>query len=246
MVTQMALSIHNFQESEGLINPSVSHQVTRDLLVSAMIDSYNGSQDITEQDLFSNLTWHDLDSSALLGALTVSLGIETDAVKIHLNQSASSRIEIQTLPLEESRPAKFGTSGDRGIIGEDFDSPLIHKLAQGTALYGLESYPKRATLMGHDTRTNNPHYIREAAAIHAANGIQVILVDGPIPTPVLAFLASGNTQIGGVINLTASHSPHTDGGFKFSPEHGGAADQGTTDRITELSNGHQHGRFPHR
>ncbi|MEK7313439.1 MAG: hypothetical protein AAB065_03095, partial [Deltaproteobacteria bacterium] len=79
----------------------------------------------------------------------------------HVSKYAISPVGIQTRPLEESRSSKFGTSGDRGIIGKDFDFPLIHKLAQGTALYAKENYPGKATLIGRDTRRMNAEFQRE-------------------------------------------------------------------------------------
>ena len=173
-------------------------------------------------------------AAAALREIGSAVGPEHEQV----SEYASSPVGTETRPLEESRPSKFGTSGDRGIIGKDFDFPLIHKLAQGTALYAKENYnPGQVTLIGRDTRRMNAEFQRETAAIHAGNGMPVIVVeDEPVPTPVLAFYAGSHDEIGGVINLTASHSPYTDGGFKFSPDHGGAADEHVTGRIQELSN----------
>ncbi len=52
----------------------------------------------------------------------------------------------------------------------------------------------------------------------------------------MAYLANSSEEITGVINLTASHNKFTDDGFKFSPQHGGAADKKTTDLISQYAN----------
>ena len=81
-------------------------------------------------------------------------------------------------------------------------------------------------MIGFDTRQNNDKLAKEVAAILVGNGIPVkIIAAEATATPVLAYLASVDDKIGGVINLTASHNFYTDDGFKFSPRHGGAADK---------------------
>ncbi|MCX7670138.1 MAG: phosphoglucomutase/phosphomannomutase family protein, partial [Anaerolineae bacterium] len=57
----------------------------------------------------------------------------------------------------------------------------------------------------------------------AGNGIPVHFCGGGVPTPVIAF---GVTERGaiGAINITASHNPPTDNGFKVRDPHGGAID----------------------
>ena len=47
----------------------------------------------------------------------------------------------------------------------------------------------------------------------AGNGFSVLLTDGPTPTPTISF-AIGHVKACGGINITASHNPGTDNGFK--------------------------------
>ena len=55
----------------------------------------------------------------------------------------------------------------------------------------------------------------------AANGFRVLLIDGAAPTPVISFAAVDNNAVG-AINITASHNPPEDNGFKVRDASGGA------------------------
>jgi phosphomannomutase len=152
--------------------------------------------------------------------------------------------EKNTYPLAKTRKVIFGTSGDRGKFGDDFTIDLVRRLAEGTARYIKESDPRKQVLIGFDTRQGNLNFARETAVIMAGHGIEVrIIADAPTPTPVLTYLAGSNDKIGGVVNLTASHSSFEDSGFKFSPEHGGAADAEVTSRIQLLANEAENYKF---
>lgn len=155
---------------------------------------------------------------------------------------ADHAMTVETKPIENARLAKFGTSGDRGIIdwdGDgkgDFNIDLVRRDVQGIAAHLLGSTDKRTIIIGYDTRHRNPEFSKEAARIMAANGFKVLYAaQEATPTPVLAILAA-NRNVAGVINFTASHSPYTDGGIKFSSSNGGAADTDTTDSIEKLAN----------
>ncbi|MBN1870298.1 MAG: hypothetical protein JW847_06985 [Candidatus Omnitrophica bacterium] len=165
------------------------------------------------------------------------------AVRRPAGETPSSPVKIETKELVNTRKIEFGTSGDRGKI-EDytndsrkiFDLPVIRRITQGAADYILGNVRQRTVIVGYDTRKHNPRNARETASILAANGIKVLLVPEATPTPVLAYWASISDDIAGVINFTASHNPKDDNGFKFSPSHGGAADEGVTNAIGRLAN----------
>jgi phosphomannomutase len=57
----------------------------------------------------------------------------------------------------------------------------------------------------------------------AGNGFKVYLTDSATPTPVIAF-AVVNKHACGAVNITASHNPSTDNGFKVRDATGGAID----------------------
>jgi phosphoglucomutase len=131
----------------------------------------------------------------------------------------------------------FGTSGWRGKIDKDFTLPNVQRAAQGVSEHYNSNIKKGRILIGYDPRGSNREFALETASILAANHVPVdIIIEEPTPTPVLAYLANSSEEITGVINLTASHNRFTDDGFKFSPQHGGAADKKTTNLISQYAN----------
>jgi alpha-D-glucose phosphate-specific phosphoglucomutase len=119
---------------------------------------------------------------------------------------------------------KFGTDGWRGVIAEDYTFDNVRLCAQGFANYML-SKGKRGQwiVVGHDKRFGSEHFAAAAAEVLAGNGLKVYLTDGATPTPVIAY-AVLNKKAAGAVNITASHNPPTDNGFKVRNETGGAID----------------------
>ncbi|NLF14177.1 MAG: phosphoglucomutase/phosphomannomutase family protein [Anaerolineaceae bacterium] len=117
---------------------------------------------------------------------------------------------------------EFGTDGWRGRIAEDYTFDNVRRCAQGFAFY-LQQQGKVGSkvVVGHDRRFGGEHFAVATAKVLAANGFQVLLTDGPAPTPVISYavVAQGASA---AVNITASHNPPTDNGFKVRDEHGGA------------------------
>jgi len=76
-------------------------------------------------------------------------------------------------------------------------------------------------VIGHDKRFLSENFALAAAEVMAGNGFNVLLTDGATPTPVIAYAVVDKKAIG-AINITASHNPPSDNGFKVRDEHGGA------------------------
>jgi len=117
---------------------------------------------------------------------------------------------------------KFGTDGWRGMIAEDYTFNNVRRCAQGFASY-LNSLDKKGArvIIGHDKRFASEYFASAAAEVLAANGFYVHLTDGPTPTPVISHAVVAR-KAAGAINITASHNPPTDNGFKVRDENGGA------------------------
>jgi alpha-D-glucose phosphate-specific phosphoglucomutase len=118
----------------------------------------------------------------------------------------------------------FGTDGWRGVIAEDYTFDNVRRAAQGYASYMLEKgNVGKWIIVGHDKRFDSEFFAASAAEVLAANGFKVYLTDSATPTPVIAF-AVVNKGACGAVNITASHNPPTDNGFKVRNETGGAID----------------------
>jgi len=119
---------------------------------------------------------------------------------------------------------KFGTDGWRGMIAEDYTFDNVRRAAQGFASYMLaQGKAGQAIVVGHDKRFASEHFAAAVAEVLAGNGLNVWLTEGASPTPVIAFSVV-NKKAAGAVNITASHNPPTDNGFKVRNETGGAID----------------------
>jgi phosphomannomutase len=129
---------------------------------------------------------------------------------------------------------KFGTDGWRGVIAEDYTFDNVRRCAQGYASYMLEQgNAGKWIVVGYDKRFASENFAAATAEVLAGNGFKVYLTDSATPTPVIAF-AVVNKQACGAINITASHNPPADNGFKVRNETGGAIDPEGLLRIESL------------
>ena len=126
---------------------------------------------------------------------------------------------------------KFGTDGWRGVIADDYTFENVRRATQGFASYMLsEGKAGQWVIIGHDKRFASEFFAAAAAEVIAGNGMKVYLTDGATPTPIIAFSVV-NKQACGAINITASHNPPSDNGFKVRNHTGGAIDPAGLDKI---------------
>jgi phosphomannomutase len=129
---------------------------------------------------------------------------------------------------------KFGTDGWRGVIAEDYTFDNVRRAGQGFASYLLENDRKgQWVVVGYDKRFDSEFFAAAVSEVLTANGLNVFLTDGPTPTPVIAFSVV-NKKACGAVNITASHNPPTDNGFKVRNEFGGAIDPDGLKKIEDL------------
>jgi len=131
---------------------------------------------------------------------------------------------------------KFGTSGWRAVISDEFTFENVRVVTQAIADHikdrGLAA---QGMVVGHDTRFMSDIFAGQVACVLAANGIKAYLSSRSVPTPVISFEIIRRKAAGG-INLTASHNPPEYCGIKFSPEWGGPALPDTTADIEKRAN----------
>ncbi len=136
-----------------------------------------------------------------------------------------------------NKDIRFGTDGWRGRIGEDYTFDNVRRCAQGVARYLLSTYSRadvrRGVVVGGDRRFHSENFASAAAEVLAANGIPVHFCGGGVPTPVISYSVKSRKAIG-AINITASHNPATDNGFKVRDANGGAIDPDGLKRIEHL------------
>ena len=117
---------------------------------------------------------------------------------------------------------KFGTDGWRGRIAEDYTFDALRRCAQGFAAYlQQEGLASQGVVIGYDQRFQANDFAAAAAEVLAANGVHVWLTERNTPTPAISYSVV-DRQAGGAINITASHNPPEDCGFKVRDPFGGA------------------------
>jgi phosphoglucomutase len=120
-------------------------------------------------------------------------------------------------------PIRFGTSGWRAIVADEFTFANVRLTAEAIGRYVRRQNPTAAAvLVGYDTRFIGERFGMEAARVLAAGGVRVALCDRPVPTPGVAFTIR-QQKFDGAINVTASHNPAEYNGLKFSTADGAPA-----------------------
>ena len=132
---------------------------------------------------------------------------------------------------------KFGTSGWRAIIAEDFNLSNLRRVSHAIAEhvkenreYGYKgeeyllsmrnagkSAPKTPrVVIGFDTRYMSEDFAKNVAEALAAEGITAVISGSESPTPVVAWEVMRTSASGGVM-LTASNKPAQYSGLKWIP-----------------------------
>ena len=117
---------------------------------------------------------------------------------------------------------KFGTSGWRAIVAEDFTMANIRLAAAGIAAYVKTLPQPHRVLVGRDPRFLGESFVSEAARVLAGAGVTPIVIPEAAPTPAIAY-AVRTMKTSGAINFTASHNPPEYNGIKYSTPDGAPA-----------------------
>lgn len=130
---------------------------------------------------------------------------------------------------------RFGTSGWRAVIGDEFTFHNMGIVTKAICSYLDEtgSSKKGPVVIGHDTRFLGEDFAQECAAYVTAAGLPVLLCDGFPPTPCVAHTIRAEKGAAG-INFTASHNPPEYNGMKLSTADGAPALPEITTRVEQL------------
>jgi alpha-D-glucose phosphate-specific phosphoglucomutase len=121
-----------------------------------------------------------------------------------------------------SSPIKFGTSGWRGLIADDFTFANV-RLALTAIAEHVNDHKKNSTiLIGYDPRFYSEEFSQLAVDILQQNHIRTLLCETFTPTPAIACEIM-RRKLDGAVNFTASHNPAQYHGLKFSSADAGPA-----------------------
>ncbi len=127
---------------------------------------------------------------------------------------------------------KFGTSGWRAVMGEEFTFQNVRLVVQAVANHLRKKSPddQISVLVNYDTRFLSERFAFEAAKVLSHNMIHVYLSDRDAPSQAQAFqIIQRKAQAG--INFTASFNPPEYNGLKLNSETGAPALSELTEKI---------------
>ena len=118
---------------------------------------------------------------------------------------------------------KFGTSGWRAVVAEEFTFANVQRAVHGISRYISSQKASAAkVIVGRDPRFLGETFCATAADILSSYGITPLLIAEPAPTPTISY-AVIQSKADGAINFTASHNPPEYNGIKFSTPDGAPA-----------------------
>jgi phosphomannomutase len=122
-------------------------------------------------------------------------------------------------------PLTFGTAGLRGPMRDGPDGMNVETVTRASWAVAkvLKDHAARAAnggslggstvVVGRDARHQSDDFALATAEVLAAEGFSVVLLPDPAPTPVVAFAVRHLRAVAGV-QITASHNPPADNGYK--------------------------------
>ncbi len=114
-------------------------------------------------------------------------------------------------------PLTFGTAGLRGALGPGpgrMNRVVVSQAAAGLANYLVaKGMAGGRVIIGYDARYNSDVFARDTAEIMAGAGLEPLLCERHLPTPVVAF-GIGHFDCVAAVVVTASHNPPQDNGYK--------------------------------
>lgn len=147
---------------------------------------------------------------------------------IDADPDPKTRAELLALDSEQlaerfSDTLHFGTAGLRGPVRGGpmgMNVAVVTKATAGVGQWLIDhGHVGGTVVVGRDARHGSEDFFTSTAEVLAAQGFDVIALPAPGPTPLVAFAVRNLGAVAGV-QITASHNPPADNGYKVYLDHG--------------------------
>ena len=163
---------------------------------------------------------------------------------VDIGKLVDAYYDQQPDPAVAAQRVAFGTSGHRGSsFDRSFNQAHVWAITQAICDHRKAKGITGPLFLGIDTHALSGPASASALEVLAANGVQTMLAvsDEYTPTPaishaILNWNRGRDSGLADGIVVTPSHNPPRDGGFKYNPPNGGAADQDITGAIEAAAN----------
>lgn len=134
-------------------------------------------------------------------------------------------------------PIRFGTSGWRGVLGDEITEPRVAVAAAAVADWLRATRASGPVVVVHDRRFGGARLVRCAAGVLEARGHRTLRARGAVATPVAARAVLREGAAAALI-FTASHNPPAHHGLKVLDHRGASAPVAVTHRIERAAAAH--------
>lgn len=167
---------------------------------------------------FAYLTKPIKDTVSFQGKVFVPINVPVEKTKFVANSLSTS------------------TSGHRAeYLSENFTKDIVKLITLGVAkfaTYNAKDAKAPTVLIGGDTRIATQESLPLIKDTLLKQGVNVIEIEKPVPTPLLA-LAAKEKDVDLAVLMTASHNPWSDGGFNLVTKAGAIAPAEVTQEVAK-------------